>query len=775
MLRLRSIAYCITSLIPFSVIAQSETQSIEFPQVQIPYSKKNADIDGELNDEIWQDAQKVDLTIVNSPFDNIESPVKTTAFLVENGEFLFVSFIAQDPNPEKIVGSLGDRDTKWVDDIVGIRLDTLNNRRISYGFFVNPYGVQNDETFNEITGEDNAFWDGIWHSYGKITDNGYQVEIAIPYSILNFPDSDKTKTWPFELVRVFPRDNRLRISNTPLDRNNGCWLCQYPEAVGFEQANIGDNLMLTPSLVATNNETRDIYQPEDTWDKDTDIEASVDLRWGITPETLLNATINPDFSTVEADAGQLNVNKTFSLFYDEKRAFFLENAQYFGTPTELVYTRNIADPDYGVKLTGSKNKHSYGAFVSNDTETNFILSGNLSAKIASLNTESHSSALRYLYDLNSDTTLGFVTTARAADDYHNYVAGIDGSYRINESNSLKAQWLTSDTKYPNELFEDFCSASNEVECKKNEQVLRSQKSESFSDQSYNIEYKHDSEYWLLSLKRDNFGEDFRADLGFINRIDTVSDTASLTRRVYNDNYNALWPKLAFNGTWQEQRNIDNELINRNSSVKFSADGPYLSTVELKYIQAEKVGLRLNGNSLAIDGNTTRFDENQLKFYSHIRPKNNVFLSLEGTVGDKIDYDNNRLGELFDITGNITLNPNSHLEIDLYHTYSELEAESENVYMANLTDLRVKYYFDVLSSIKLSVVYQDIDYNPNNNPNNFYSEKERSLATQLIYSYRLNPQTVFFLGYSDNSFEDDYIGSLEREQKTFFSKISYAWQ
>ena len=131
--------------------------------------------------------------------------------------------------------------------------------------------------------------------------------------------------------------------------------------------------------------------------------------------------------------------------------------------------------------------------------------------------------------------------------------------------------------------------------------------------------------------------------------------------------------------------------------------------------------------------------------------------------------------LFELVGNVTLNPNPHLEIDLYHTFSELDADGDNVYTANLTDLRLRYYFDVQSSLKLSVVYEDIDYNPSNNPYSFYTEKERRLATQLIYSYKLNPQTVFFLGYSDSSFEDDELGDLKQEQRTIFSKISYAWR
>ncbi|WP_448213404.1 carbohydrate binding family 9 domain-containing protein [Colwellia sp. MEBiC06753] len=756
-------------------------------QLSIPYVDLPVTIDGELDDEIWRHAKVIMLDTVTSPYDNTPSPVKTEARIVDNGKELILSFIADDPNPEQIIASIGERDTKWFDDVVGIKIDTLNNRRITYSFFVNPYGVQNDETYNEITDQLNELWDGIWQSFGKVTQTGYQVEMAIPYHILNFDESQTIKQWPFELVRVYPRDKRLRLSNIKLDRDNACWVCQYPMAQGFEQAKIGSNIQLTPALVASYEESRDLFSETPVWQDDTSVEPSLDLRWGINPKTLFNATINPDFSTVEADAGQLSVNKKFSLFYDEKRAFFLENNNFFEGITNLVYTRNIADPDYGVKITGSQDAHNYGAFISHDAETNFILSGNLSAQIASLNTESHSAAFRYLYDVNQDMTIGLTSTLRKADDYHNYVAGVDGSYRLDGANLFAAQALVSNTEYPDELFNDFCWGDcNQLpercefgDCAFNEQVLRAKKDGDFSGNSYKLGYYHQSEYWQITAERSSFSDDFRADLGFVNRIDYLDDSINIKRTFYQDT-DALWSTFELGGKYSIQHNDNGELINRDNTLYFYADGPMLSRVELSLIDADKTGLRVDGSLLAILGNTQRFNEQQLHLFAQIRPTNTTYYSIDSTIGDKIDYDNNRLGETFEITGNFTWHPNQHLEIDIYHTYSRLDADSlsgtnDEVFTANLTDARIRYYFDVASSIKLSMVYQDIAYNPENNPYYFFSETERSLATQLIYSYKVNPQTVFFLGYSDNSFEDDYLGKLKQSQRTIFSKISYAWR
>ena len=184
---------------------------------------------------------------------------------------------------------------------------------------------------------------------------------------------------------------------------------------------------------------------------------------------------------------------------------------------------------------------------------------------------------------------------------------------------------------------------------------------------------------------------------------------------------------------QIQHNENDELINQEQSFYLFADGPLLSRVELIYADANKVGLRENNASLAIDGNTKRFNERQWRFFGQLRPNNKPNVSLDGTLGEKIDYDNDRLGDIAELVGNVTWHPTPHIELDFYHTYSELDADGENVFTANLTDLRLRYYFDVQSSLKLSLVYSDIDYNPDNNPLSFFTAQERGLATQLIYA------------------------------------------
>jgi hypothetical protein len=749
-------------------------------QLNIPHTTGKASIDGELTDPIWNNALSISLDIVNSPWNNLSSPVKTEAKIIENGEFIYISFMAYDPEPNKIKGFLADRDTTWSGDLVGIKLDTFNSRQLNYNFLVNPYGVQNDSIRNEVTGEDNRLWDGNWHSYGKKTSKGFQVEIAIPYNILNFDESNSEKTWAIEFLRLYPRDEHLRISHIPLNRDNNCWLCQIPEIKGFEKADIGKNILVTPTIVASSNQSRDVYTPNDPWSKDNNVDAGVDIRWGPNANTLLNATVNPDFSAVESDAGQLNVNETFSLFYDEKRSFFLENSDYFSSNYNLVYTRNIAAPDYGVKLTSRTEKYSYGLFVTNDTETNFIVPGNISGSLASLQTKSHSAAFNYRYNISDELTLGIVSTLRTADNYHNAIAGFDAKYRFDDSNTVTAQILHSDTEYPIDLFNDFTASQQAQFTGRGEQALRTKIEDGFNDQAYKVNFDHNSEYWEINAGHQKINSLFRADLGFMNKVDYQKNNIDVDRLFYGDE-DDIWSEAKITGSWENQKNEAGEFIAKTFDVGGIVEGPKLSYLSFNFIQATKVGLRHNDLSLAIDNNTTQFDEKTYQFYAEFQPTNRVFTGLGYDFGDKIDYRNNRLGQFNEIYVDVSFQPTDHLNIGITHTYSELDATpvsttiDDNVFKANLTNLKVSYQFDVKSYLKLSVVYTDIDKNVENNPfDSDLSPTNKDLSTQLIYSYKLNPQTVFFVGYSDNSYQDYELKKVSRAEKTFFSKVSYAW-
>ncbi|MCJ8268620.1 MAG: carbohydrate binding family 9 domain-containing protein, partial [Psychrosphaera sp.] len=294
----------------FSTRVLADAPTINIPRIA------NADItvDAKLSEPMWDKAVVVNMSNITFPEENHPASVKTTAYLFEDGETLYIGFKAQDPDPAKIRAFLRDRDSNNIfnDDMIGIKLDTYGDHKLAYQFWVNALGVQVDSIENAVTGRESSAWDAIWDSAGQITDDGYVVEMALPLRILNFNDQLDKQYWAVELVRFYPRENRQRISNMTIDPNNDCMVCQMGPLHGFAGAKQGKNLAIVPSLTVGASETRDISAtPVTDWERDTNADIGLDLKWGITPDISLNATFNPDFSQIEADAGQLSINNTF--------------------------------------------------------------------------------------------------------------------------------------------------------------------------------------------------------------------------------------------------------------------------------------------------------------------------------------------------------------------------------------------------------------------------------------------------------------------------------
>ncbi|WP_340679677.1 DUF5916 domain-containing protein [Paraglaciecola sp.] len=728
----------------------------------IPNLSGQIEIDGVLTESQWQQAQRIELNFVTRPSENTTPPIKTEVLTFEDGDTLYVAFKASDPNPADIRAHYRDRDNVWHDDIVGIVLDTFNDRRLAYEFFVNPHGVQIDAIQNEMTGDESDSWDAIWQSAGIIDEQGYQVEIAIPLRIMNFVESSEQKTWAAEFLRFYPRQDRLRISNLPQDRNNACYLCQIGEISGFKDAKQGRNLAIIPSLVSGKNRSRDLTD-ETSWQDANITELGLDLKWGISPEVSLQATLNPDFSQVEADSAQLSINNTFALFFDEKRPFFLENADYFSTNFDLVYTRNINAPDYGTKVTGRINEHTFGLFVANDEQATFLVPGNLSSSVAQIDEKSTNMALRYRYDISDDLSIGWTNTLRDAGDYHNYVYGFDTKYQLSPQDTIRVQLLKSDTAYPVDLYKDFVDMS--------EAALRLKKEQSFSDTAYRINYNHDERNWDAKAMLQSLGADFRTDLGFGQLADHQQKLIGGGYNWYSEN--TWWNKIRFNGDWDISHNDAGELLEQETEMYLGIQAQRQSYLKVGYLERKRVGLRHKPSKLAISNNTTLFNERFVTLYGEVRPASQLYLELFIKLGEEVDFDNNRLGRLTQIEPSVAWNMGQHLEVNLTHYYKKLEVQNQALFTANLSDLRITYQFDQRQFLRFIAIYSDIERNPD--VYTFAVDKtSRDLGTQLLYSYKVNPLTKFFVGYSNVAQQNDVISTLTTAEHSVFMKFSYAW-
>lgn len=746
--------------------------------IEIPTLSGSIKVDGNFDEPQWKNAATTEITIETSPGENITAPVRTEVKLYSTDTSLFLAFTAYDPTPSHIRANLSDRDSVWGDDLVGIKLDTFNDARLAYQFFVNAYGVQMDSIENELTGSESDAWDGIWYTAAQRTETGYQVEIELPYRVLNFDNSAEQK-WGVELVRFYPRNEQHRLSSHQIDRNNSCQLCQFGVMSGMSNLEQGNDLQITPSVVFNRNSQRPLDLNGD-WDSENDIEPSLDIRWGITPSTLLSATINPDFSQVEADAGQLDINNTFALFYPEKRAFFLDNKDYFDTQLNLLHTRNIVSPDYGIKLTSKVGDHTFATLATNDTHTNFLVPGNLSSDIASIDEKSQNFAGRYRYDIGKELSMGALVTAKTSDDYHNYVTSVDVKYQPTEQDTFIGQYVVSDTQYPLGFSQTLCSSDDCLpdidcdlnDCGVNERVLRTNSTDSIRGDMYLAKYEHETRNWDAVAQYQSVAEDFRADLGFIEKVDFSKFVVGGGYTWYPEN--SGFSKIRLSGDWDISHNQAGEKLEQEAEAKLAFDGLLQSYTAFGVVNRQRVGRRHDSASLAVANNTQMFDETMGWFYANMKPTRTLFVELDVNYGDSIDFANDQLGTKFLLNPGVRWNVTDSVKLNVSHVYRTMDVDDGRLFTANLSDVRLSWYIDIHNFIRVSSVYTHIERDPSLYLYGSPNKEQQNLGNEILYGYKLNPQSVFYLGYSDGLKSNDSIDSLMKTEETYFMKMSYAW-
>ncbi len=711
---------------------------------ELPSTDREITIDGIIDEEAWQDATRIDIDTETRPGENLPARVKTVAYIVENGESLFVAFEAEDPEPKAIRAFLRDRDSAFNDDFVGIVVDTYGDGRRAFEFFANPLGVQMDLTNDDISGNEDDSWDAIWDSAGRINDRGYIVEMEIPLSQLRFTKVDGKQSWGVDLLRFYPREHRYRFSNNPLDRNVNCYLCQMQKIEGLENATPSKDLEIVPTITALQTSTTDDPGVTPLESGSADFEGGLNVRWGITPDLTANLAINPDFSQVEADGAQLDVNNQFALFFPEKRPFFLEGADYFRTPVRAVFTRTVADPSVGAKLTGKRDSHTFGVFAAEDEVTNLIFPGSTSSDSESLDQSNTAFVGRYSYGFGEASAIGALLTTRSGDDYHNHVGGVDLRWKIDDNHSVRAQYLQSDTEYPDEIANDF------------EQPLGS-----FDGHAAFVGYNYDSRNWFAYLRHQERSQGFRADSGFVPQVDTNQQVVGLGRTWIGDENN-WWTQLRLNGDWDITHDDAGRVLEREVEAYFSVNGPMQSFVQVGALKRD----RLFDDVL--------FDEQRISAFGEFQPRGGLILGMFLSQGDQIDFSNTRLGEQVVVEPFVNWNVNRNLLLRYNAAFFQLETQQgAKIFDAAVHDVRLTWQFSVRSFLRLTTQFQDVERNQAEYIDSV-DARSKDVGRQLLYSYKINPQTVFFLGYSDQLIDEDDIDGLTTTDRTWFMKIGYAF-
>lgn len=723
------------------LMAPEGDAATKIEHLNIPYIKQTISVDGVLDETVWDKALKVNLSYEIRPAENIPAVVQTSAYIFENGENIYVGFDARDNSPQNIRAYLSDRDELLNSDYVTIAFDTFNDSRKAFKFYANAAGVQADSIIDEITSGNDFGWDSIWQSMGKVNSKGYAVEMSIPLKSLRFEDNDQAKKWGIRFSRVLNRNLRFEFSNVAEDRNNDCGLCQFATYQGFENTSPAHNLTLIPAITATRNDDRGLLDGSNWENGNLDTRESLDLRWGINQNLFLNATINPDFSQVEADALQLEANKRFAVFVPEKRAFFLDGADYFSNWSRFIHTKLFAEPEYGLKVTGKQDKHSFGIMTLTDKDTTFLLPGNQSSRLISLaGLQSENQMLRYRYDLGEQGNIGMTYTDRSATDYSNKMLAIDGKYWFGQSDFFKFQAMSSENKYPLEV----------------QEIEGFGQDKDISGNALSVNFTHAARDWEWQLTHHRFGEGFRADSGFVSRSNWQSNFGTLIRRWYPEKQTQWWTNMILSARLQREEDLGGELLKQDRSIQFEVFSRYQSLISASLSKNDELFL---DRIYQLDNYNAHFE---------VTPTPGLDLILDYVWGNEIDFSDSsdlfklRKGDVNTLVANVDYQLNQHVKLSVEYVDKRLQVVDQTVFDINLYNFRAAYQLNVNSFVRLTIQADS-------------SNSDKSLASQWLYSYRVNPFTLFYLGYSDQGFQTIDLNDLRRVNRTLFMKFSYAWQ
>jgi hypothetical protein len=708
----------------------------------VPEAASAMKIDGALNEDAWGKARILELNFEVSPRENVTPPVRTEVLLTYDKSNLYIGFRCYDPDSSQIRAHLSDRDSLGGDDWVAVEIDTYNDSRRAFTLFSTPLGVQTDG-ISDAAGIKDYNWDMIYDSAGKIFDWGYAVEMAIPFSSLRFQRTKEDQVWGINIVRGYPRNVRYQIWAQPYDRGNTCRVCQYTKIKGFKDVSPGRNIEINPTLTGFKTDERKDFPQGGFTNQAGKAEAGLTARWGITPNLVLSGTLNPDFSQVEADSAQLDINQPFALFYEERRPFFTEGLDFFKTPLNVMYTRTMRNPQWGVKLSGKEGAYAMGAYVVRDDVTNLIFPGSQYSASFSKMQPNTSTVFRFGRDFRNNSTIGLLFTNREGGDYFNRVYGIDGNLRFSQNDEVVFQFLGSGTKY------DETTAVN-----------YGQPMGQFSDRAISATYRHKTRFHQVDLGYEDIGEDFRADMGFLPQVGLRRFNASSNYEWRTKKSKNWWTKFNLVNSARYTSGSEGIMLEKTLTNSFSYNGLYQTYVSV-------------GNTLSRQlYNEVEFELSQFNISAGIMPTGNFSLDIYSLFGDSIDYVNSRKGSRVLLYSMLTYRIGAHLRLNVDHTFEEMNAAGDRLYTANISQAAVVYHFNARTFFRTMLQYYDYDYNVSNYVNSVEPEFKH-FFTQLLFSYKINPRTVLFLGYTDNYF-GGYEYGITKQDYTVFLKIGYAW-
>jgi hypothetical protein len=700
----------------------------------IPIYKTDAppSIDGKLDDPVWQKATRFDKFFTFKPDFGKPTSEKTAIMMTYDRKYIYFAFDCQDSEPSKIKASMAKRDSIDMDDWIGVVLDTFGDQQGGYLFEVNPLGVQMDGRINS-DGNGDASFDTVWESKASINGKGYSAEMAVPFKSLRYPF--KKKLTMGLLVSRFIGRKSEQTSFPELSPEGGAIMTQA-QKIELTDVKFERPVEFIPALTYDQGSSHSDGVMRSTG-KNADF--SLTGKVGLTSDLTLDGTYNPDFSQVETDAGQIDVNLRYSIFYPEKRPFFLEGMENFSFATAMeantvgaiVYTRNIVDPLLGVKLTGKIGRQDVlSGIFSLDEYAGDLASEEGNAGLTGRNAVF--SILRYKRQLSGDSYVGGFFTDRSFAGESNSVGGIDGRWRLNNTSFFEYSF-----------FKSFSRAADDV----------------FGNQGHSLglRYNFSNRHWNVDLGFFDLSNDFRIDSGYVTRTGITMAPAFVGYTFY--------PKSKFfqriDTFWWSYHLLDkqSDLFETYNHLVLRFNMPRQSQVRFDAILGNEVfaDQRFSLSGWRIQGWTQIFKQ----------------LYLEGGFrhSDRIYYDAESPFQGRGVTADLflLLQPFDKLSTSLGLSYTDFFRSSNGEKIYDYTIWRSRTTFQMNRFLFFRGIIE-------------YNKYWKKVSADFLASFTYIPGTVIYLGYGsineklrwrDNEYvpADDYL----QTRKSFFFKASYLWR
>ncbi len=711
------------------------------------------EIDGVIHESEWANATKYETWYETNPGDNIEPSVKTVGWVTYDSRFLYFAVESTDPNPKAISAPYADHDqiSGNTDDYVGVLLDTRNDGKSGYLFLVTARGVQYDAVTDDSgSGEDNSP-DFFWDTAARVHATGWSAEARIPFSSLRYEGSSPEQ-WGLMLYRNYPRDRRYQMFTNKLPRDVNCFVCNWGKVTGLRGLPTGDHMVIAPYVTANQiGEPRNGLGSEIVT-RPVGVDGGVDLKWNPTADMTIDGTINPDFSQIESDVAVISTNERFAIFIPEKRPFFLEGVELFSTPIQAVYTRTITSPRWGARTTGKSGAYAYTMLVTQDRGGgDVILPSAFGSDFAQQDFSSIAAIGRVRRDLRNRSFVSLLATTRESEGgAHNRVFGPDFQWRIGDNNTITGQLLYSSTQTPDRP--DLASSWNGDE---------------LAGHAARVWYQYGTATRDFYIQGSDYDEEFRADNGFVPQ---VGWRGSYAEGGYTWRPKGFFNRIRAFGMGEYQETQDGALLYRLASVGFGADGRFRSFTRI----------RLAHDSVANAGEV--FSRDRVYYQLQFAVSRMIrFLSFDGWVGEEVDFANNRLGRGANVNASAQLRAGEHLQATLTSGVRWLSIAGDRLFTSQIERVKATYTFNPRMFVRAIVQNQRTNrdrllYGDDpNDPTDDVAQYGGALSGQLLFAYKLNWQTVFYVGYGDLREVTREEGEFEPSNRQFFAKVSYAFQ